>query len=110
MEKGQAGRGAGRKGSRRAEAGAGRARRADETAPSDSSPSPDRLESPAARRLAHDLKNQLAIILGSAELAATRVGDDEKLGAHLEQILRATERALAIVHDVLEGREGPRQP
>jgi signal transduction histidine kinase len=51
-------------------------------------------------RWRHDLKNQLGIVLGFAELLLQDLDEKHPLRADIEEILKAGERAMALVEAV----------
>ncbi len=48
----------------------------------------------------HDLKNQLGIVLGFAELLLEDLAPGNPMRADLQEILKAGQRAMALVEDV----------
>ena len=57
-------------------------------------------------RWRHDLKNQLGIVLGFAELLLQDLDEKSPLRADIEEILKAGERAMALVESVEEQDSG----
>jgi signal transduction histidine kinase len=57
-------------------------------------------------RWRHDLKNQLGIVLGFAELMLQDLDEKHPLRADIEEILKAGERAMALVESVEENDSG----
>jgi signal transduction histidine kinase len=53
-------------------------------------------------RWRHDLKNQLGIVLGFAELLLQDLDEKHPLRADIEEILKAGERAMGLVESVEE--------
>ncbi len=51
--------------------------------------------------VAHDFNNMLGVIMGYAELALSRIGQDSPVRAHLEKILSAAERSTGIIRQLL---------
>jgi signal transduction histidine kinase len=56
-------------------------------------------------RLRHDLRNQLGIVLGFAEVLLAGAAEDDPSRADLEEIQRAAQAALELVE-----RDSPRHP
>jgi len=52
-------------------------------------------------RLAHQLNNALAVILGNAQVALHEAKSSPKMAAHLKEILDAGERARDLIRKVL---------
>jgi PAS domain S-box-containing protein len=51
--------------------------------------------------VAHDFNNMLSVILGAAEMASTRVGEDRILGQYIDMIVDAADRSAAITRQLL---------
>ncbi|MEF3167848.1 MAG: PAS domain S-box protein [Deltaproteobacteria bacterium] len=51
--------------------------------------------------VAHDFNNMLGVIMGYAELALSRIGQDSPVRGHLEKILSAAERSTGIIQQLL---------
>ncbi len=51
--------------------------------------------------VAHDFNNMLGVILGHTEMALKKVGKDEKLSAHLEQVFKAATRSAELTRQLL---------
>lgn len=57
--------------------------------------------------VAHDLNNILGVMMGYSELLMLSLDDDSPLRGHVRNILKSTERATAVVQDMLAlGRRG----
>jgi hypothetical protein len=67
----------------------------------------DRAVSPRWR---HDIKNQLGIVVGFAELLLADIGDGHPLRQDVEDILSAAHAAMALVHELDEPGPPAREP
>ena len=56
--------------------------------------------SPSARRLVHDFKNQLGIVLGFSELLIDESADDDPRKSDLRQINKAAHAAMALLEQL----------
>jgi two-component system, cell cycle sensor histidine kinase and response regulator CckA len=61
--------------------------------------------------VAHDFNNLLAVITGNGELARRKLGAEHPIGARVDQILKAADRAAALTRQLLAfGRQRVLQP